>query len=91
MQHKTATLNGKRIAYHSETVFVIQTGKGYKGSYKTSHKVKGDLAKAAHLYESINIGPGFKKRLLMTGTSKPVLARYVSTSIHDPRKSGYNL
>lgn len=73
-----AELNGKRIAYHSQTVFMVQVGRGSKGSYKTRYKFIGNLAQACMYYEGINIGNGYKKRLLASGMNKPVLARQFS-------------
>jgi hypothetical protein len=68
-------LNGKKIAYHSETEFLIQIGKGPKGSYTTRYKVTGSLTEAVFWYNGINIGNGYKKRLVMAGR---VLARAAS-------------
>jgi hypothetical protein len=68
-------LNGKKIAYHSETQFLIQVGKGSKGSYKSRYKVTGTLTEAVSWYNGINIGNGYKKRLVMAGK---VLARAAS-------------
>ena len=71
----TGELNGKRIGYSSETVFLIQVGKGSKGSYKTKYSVKGNLGQAVLFYNGVNIGNGYKKRLLSPAMNKPVLAR----------------
>ena len=69
-------LDGKRIAYHSTTQFLVQVGKGKKGSYRTSYLIKGNLAKAMMYYNGINLGPKWKKRLLMpTCSHNPILAR----------------
>ena len=68
-------LNGKKVAYHSETEFLIQIGKGPKGSYTTRYKVTGSLTEAVSWYNGINIGNGYKKRLVMAGR---VLARAAS-------------
>lgn len=73
-----STLDGKRIAYTAETVFQVQVGRGSKGGYKTSYTFKGDLAKAVFYYNCINIGNGYKKRLVMPSSNKPVLARQAS-------------
>lgn len=68
-------LNGKRIAYSDQTEFLVQVGKGPKGSYKTSYSFTGNLPRAVMCYNAINIGNGYKKRLLMPSCSKnPVLA-----------------
>ena len=74
----TATLDGKRIAYSSQTEFLIQVGRGPKGSYKTHYRIVGNLGQAVLYYTSINIGNGFKKRLLVPSFNKPVLARAFS-------------
>lgn len=74
----TFTLNGKKIAFSSETDFYVQLGKGKKGSYSTKYSFKGDLARAVFYYESINIGNGYKKRLYSPAMNKPVLLRAAS-------------
>lgn len=72
---KEATLDNKRIGYCTETEFLVQVGKGTSG-YKTKYRIIGNFGRAFMNYEGINLGPGFKKRLLMPGSSKnPVLAR----------------
>jgi len=73
-----SAFNGKKIVYSQETVFLIQVGKGYKGSYKSKFSVKGNLAQAVTLYNGINLGRGYKKRLLMPSARKSVLARAFS-------------
>lgn len=73
-----ATLDGKRICYSSETEFLIQVGKGKKGSYKTCYSFKGKLGQAIMYYNAINIGNGFKKRLLVPSFNKPLLARHTT-------------
>jgi hypothetical protein len=75
---KIEELNGKKIGYCSDTNFLIQVGKG-KASYKTRFSVKGNLGRAVMLYNGINIGNGYKKRLLMPSDGRnPILARSVS-------------
>ena len=73
-----ATLDGKRIAYGDWTVFHVQVGKGSTGSYKDKYTVTGDLYRAVLLYNCINIGNGYKKRLFVPAFKKPVLAREAS-------------
>lgn len=76
---KTATLDGKKIAYHESTDFLVQVGKGSKGSYKTRYKIAGNFGQAFLYYQGINIGNGFKKRLYMPLCSKnPTIARAAS-------------
>jgi hypothetical protein len=71
-------LDGKKIAYSSETAFLVQVGKGDKGSYHTKYSFKGNLARAVMYFNMINIGNGYKKRLLMPSSKKPVLVRHKS-------------
>ena len=72
----TSFLNGKSVAYHSASTFVIQVGKG-RGSYKTENVIVGSLATAVMQYSGINIQPGMKKRLLLSGSPNPVLVRHI--------------
>ena len=79
MELKTSILNGKQIAYSSETEFLVQVGKGSKGAYRTRYSFTGNLYQAVLYYNCINIGNGYKKRLYMPSCSKnPVLARQFS-------------
>ena len=74
---KTADLDGKLIGYSSETDFLVQVG--YKrGAYVTRYSFKGNLHQAVLYYRGINIGRGYKKRLLAPSFTKPVLARAFS-------------
>lgn len=73
----TNELDGKKIAYCSETEFLIQIGKG-RGSYKTKHCIAGNLGYAVLLYNAYNIGNGYKKRLICFSMNKPLLARQLS-------------
>ena len=75
---KTTTLNGKQVAYSSDTEFLVQVGRWSKGSYKTRYSFRGDLAAAVFYFNAINIGRGYKKRLLMPSSPTPVLARQAS-------------
>ena len=75
---KTAELNGKHIAYTDYTEFRVQVGKGSKGSYKTRYLFVGNFLQAVLYYRAINIGNGFKKRLVSWDLNKPVLARQIS-------------
>lgn len=74
---KTIKVNGRSVCYTDNTVFMVQVGKN-KSAYKTKYSFKGDIRQAAFYYECINIGNGYKKRLLMSGANKPVLARAIS-------------
>jgi len=75
-----STLNGKRIGYSTETEFVVQVSKSRscKSSYQNRFTFKGDLGKAVFYYNCINIGRGYRKRLLMPSANKPILARSAS-------------
>jgi len=85
-----ATLDGKKIAYSSETTFIVQIGKGEKGAYKRQYVFRGNLPHAVLAYNAINLGRGYKKRLLMPSSKKPVLAREASY-IASSRVCGYCL
>ncbi len=74
---KTATLDGKRIAYTDDTEFLVQVGRG-RGAYATRYSFKGNLHQAVFHYQCINIGRGYKKRLVMPNALRPVLARQLS-------------
>jgi hypothetical protein len=75
---KEITLDGKKVSYTNQTEFLVQVGKG-KGSYRTKYQIFGNLHQAVAWYKGINIGNGYKKRLLMPACEKnPVLAREVS-------------
>lgn len=64
-------LDGKRIAYSSETLFYVQVGR-YKSSFKTKYTIKGSLGRAAFYFACMNVGNGYKKRLLMNDESLAV-------------------
>lgn len=74
----TATLDGQQIAYCSKTEFLVQVGRGPRGAYKTRYRFEGNLAQAVAYYRGINIGNGYKKRLLAPSMNKPLLARAFS-------------
>ena len=61
---KVGEMDGKRIAYSSETEFYVQVGR-YKSSFKTKYTIKGSLGRALFYFTCLNIGNGYKKRLLM--------------------------
>ena len=67
-------LNGKKIAFGSETEFLVQVSR-YKGAYKTRYSFKGNLVQAVRHYEGINIGNGYNKRLYCPAMNKPTLLR----------------
>lgn len=70
----TAELNGKRIAFSGETVFLVQLASG-KGRYQTKHTIKGSLALAVRYYNELRISGRYKKRLLAPAMNKPILMR----------------
>jgi hypothetical protein len=74
---KTATLDGKRIAYTDDTEFLVQIGRG-RSAYETKYQFKGEIGRAVFYYNAINIGRGYKKRLIMPDAIRPVLARELS-------------
>ena len=71
-------LDGKRIAYSEETMFYIQIDRYKKGSYRTRYSVKGNLGQAVMYFNGINIGLGYKARILVPSFNNPVLARKAS-------------
>lgn len=75
----TCELDGRVVEYSNRTEFLVQVGHGPKGSYDTKYKFVGELSRALEWYSAINIGRGYKKRLLMPSCSgNPVLAKQVS-------------
>jgi len=70
-------LDGQKVAYSSETLFIVQVGKG-KSAYQNRYTFTGNLPQAVQYYNGINIGRGYKKRLVMPSAKKPVLARAAS-------------
>jgi len=74
----TAMLDGKSIAYSSQTEFLVQVGRGPRGAYKTKYRFVGNLTQACMYYRAINIGYGYKKRLIAPGMNEPLLARAYS-------------
>lgn len=75
---KENVLNGKPIAYCYDTVFEVHLGKGKSAYNKGKWTFKGSLAQAVHYYNSLNIGNGYKKRLVAYSLNKPILARHFS-------------
>jgi hypothetical protein len=64
-QALTMTVEGKDITYYHHSQFLIQVGHGPKGAYKTHLIFIGDMARAFFWYLKIQVGEGYKKRLLM--------------------------
>jgi hypothetical protein len=58
-------------------MYLVQVGKGSKSSYKTRYSFS-ELKEALFYYRCINIGNGYKKRLLAPSLKKPLIARAFS-------------
>lgn len=71
---RQTVLDGKVITYSRTTEFLVQVGKNAKGAYRNRYRAIGSLAQAVMLYNAINIGNGYKKRLVMVGSRSPILA-----------------
>lgn len=71
----TQELNGRKIAYTTATEFIIQIGKDKKDAYVNRYTIHGNLTQAVLLYNGINIGNGYKKRLIAPSFNRPLLAR----------------
>jgi len=71
----TAILDNKPITWTSKTIFRIQLGRGTRGSYTNRYIITGSLDAAVIYYRGLNVGYGYKKRLLM---ENKVLAKYQS-------------
>jgi hypothetical protein len=74
---KQYELDGRKIAVMGHEKFLVQVGRGPKGSYKTQYTFD-NLPQAVKYYACINIGRGYKKRLVCFEFGKPVLARMFS-------------
>ena len=71
----TFTLDGKKIIFHCDALVEVQIGKG-KSSYKTKYTFEPhNFPSAVFHYNGINIGNGYKKRLVCWSLNKPILAR----------------
>ena len=57
----------KQIPFEPNTVFLVQTGK-CRCQYETVRNVMGNPALAFLHYNGINLGPGFKKRVISEGS-----------------------
>lgn len=74
---KTVTLDGKQLAYTNQTEFLVQIGKN-RGAYRTKWRFVGDIHQAVAHYRGLNVGLGYKKRLVMPSAKKPVLAKVIT-------------
>ena len=77
MEIKTVTLDGKKLAYTSETLFLVQVGKN-RSAYRTRYSFTGNIHQAVTYYRSINVGRGYKKRLYVPSFNKPTLAKQIT-------------
>ena len=71
----TQELNGRRVTYTTTTKFFVQIGKDKKDAYVNRYVIEGNLTQAVLLYNAINIGNGYKKRLIAPSFNRPLLAR----------------
>lgn len=75
--YRMATLDGNKIIYTDSTTFLVEVGFKHR-AYKTRYTFTGNLHQALLYYKGINVGNGYKKRLVMPDARKPVLAREIS-------------
>ena len=73
-----ANIDGKVIDYDEETIFRVQIGRWSKGSYRTHYTSVGNLSTAWIQFQGINIGRGYKKRLVMDGWALPRCGRVLA-------------
>lgn len=71
---KTVTLDGKKLVYTNMTEFLVQIGKN-RSAYRTKWRFVGNIHQAVTYYRGLNVGYGYKKRLLMPSAKHPVLAK----------------
>ena len=76
----TSELDGKKIGYSDETEFLVEVSinKTKKSRFRTVARYVGRFDAAVMHYNAINIGLGYRKRLVMPSSKKPVLARATS-------------
>ena len=77
MEIKTVTLDGKKLAYTSETLFLVQVGKN-RSAYRTRYSFTGNIHQAVTYYRALNVGRGYKKRLYVPSFNKPTLAKQIT-------------
>lgn len=78
IQLKTSYIDNRPIGYCSETIFLVQIGKG-RNKYRTKWEIKGNFGQAFLLYQGLNVHSGYKKRLLMPSSKSPTLARQLTS------------
>lgn len=74
---KTVTLDGKKLAYTNQTEFLVQIGKN-RSAYRTKWRFTGNIHQAVAYYRALNVGRGYKKRLLMPSAKHPTLAKQIT-------------
>ena len=74
---RTVTLDGKQVAYSSDTEFLVQVGKN-RGAYRTRYRFTGNIHQAVAYYKAINVAYGYKKRLYVPSFNKPTLAKQIT-------------
>jgi hypothetical protein len=74
---RTIELNGRMVGFTNQSVFEVQVGR-WKSAYKTRYTFTGDLWRATRYFNCINIGRGYKKRIICRSFNKPVIARAFS-------------
>jgi len=67
-------IDGREIEYGPDTKFEVQIGRG-SGSYRTKYSFAGKPGSAVMYYRGVNVGRGYKKRLVAGGK---VIARMFS-------------
>lgn len=71
-------LNGKKVSFHRSSEIEVQIGKN-SSAYKTKWRFPAEqFGRAVLYYSGLNIGNGYKKRLVCQSLNKPVLARQFS-------------
>lgn len=75
-----AQIDGKIVHFTPQAKFRVEVGHGPKGSYKPRYSFTGNAAQACFYYRGINVGRGYKKRLVLqdVGQNPMVLAREFS-------------
>lgn len=68
-------LDGKKVSFHKDNIIEVHTGKisSHRYSKKWQFTPK-EFSKAMIHYNGLNIGNGFKKRLICYQLQKPLLA-----------------
>lgn len=74
---KTVTLDGKQLAYTNQTEFLVQIGKN-RSAYRTKWRFVGNIHQAVAYYKALNVGLGYKKRLVMPSAKHPILAKQIT-------------